>query len=70
MSNASSTACEYGLFVCITCRDTPGDECGDSCSFRWVDWLPPLWEDDDAWPVCKCCGGPASLVAPLVALEV
>jgi hypothetical protein len=42
-----------GLFVCVTCRDEPSDECPDSCAMSHVEELPPV--RDDYWPLCSCC---------------
>jgi hypothetical protein len=50
----------YGTFVCKGCQDNPGDDCDDYCGMTWPEQLPPIWSD--YWPVCRCCGKPASLI--------
>lgn len=54
---------EYGVFVCESCRDNPGETCDDFCGEEWPAELPSL--DDDFWPACSHCDTWASLVAPL-----
>lgn len=58
------TAIRYGIFECKACQESGADTCGDHCATSWPDELPPL--GCDWWPSCKCCGGVASLVAPLM----
>ena len=61
------TAIRYGIFECRACIESDqNDNCGDHCATSWPDELPPL--GDDFWPACRCCGGPASLVTPLMAV--
>lgn len=61
----------YAEFVCVACRDEPGDACGDACGASWADELPPLWAStpEDWRPTCRCCGSVAQLVSPLAAVE-
>jgi hypothetical protein len=51
------TRCAFGVFAC------EADDC-DGDGFPWADEMP-LSLEDDYWPACRCCGGPASLVTPL-----
>ena len=69
---AQTTTARHGLYVCEACRDNPDDEngCGDQCGYEWADELPPLALGLDCWPVCRCCGRNAQLVAPLVRSDV
>jgi hypothetical protein len=61
------TSVTYGLFECRACIESDqGDDCGDHCATSWPEELPPL--GSDWWASCKCCGAPASLVAPLLAV--
>jgi hypothetical protein len=62
------TAPAYGVFACKACQDEPQDECGDACAVDWADDLPPLWAETSGGPICRCCGRPAHLVAPLLAV--
>jgi hypothetical protein len=43
----------WATFYCVTCRDEPGDQCGDECECAVADVLPPIFED---LPLCACCG--------------
>jgi hypothetical protein len=54
----------HGVFVCPTCRDNPGEDCGDACHSEWASDLPAMGQED-FWPLCPCCGRDASLVTAL-----
>ena len=61
----------YALFRCMSCADDPGDDCSDLCACEWADELPPLWADeDDYWPLCRCCGRRGELIVPLMPVLV
>lgn len=67
MLSQISNVAQYAIFVCESCRDEDQTKnCGDHCAQEWAGELPPLWSGLDIWPTCRCCGGNAVLVAPLV----
>jgi hypothetical protein len=58
------TAIRYGVFECRACIESDqSEDCGDHCSGSWPD---DLCGYGDYWPMCKCCGAEAHLVAPLM----
>jgi hypothetical protein len=69
---------QYGLFVCIRCRDDKverldgsyREECGDHCGHEFAAEIPPLWLDDDLLAPCSCCGDTPHLIEPFVRMSV
>jgi hypothetical protein len=51
----------FANFVCVTCRDHPGDECSDGCGLEIPELLPPMWFELQ----CECCGAELHLVSVL-----
>lgn len=73
--NTRKPTIQYGLFVCMRCRDDKlervdgsyREECGDHCGHEFPAEIVPLqYAIEDFMPPCPCCGDIPHLIEPLV----